>query len=126
METDVFAFGEFIATRRKERGITLRGFAEKLDIAPAYLSDIEKGRRYAPAHKLDAIARLLVLTTAEREQLFDLAARTRDDQVSSDLSGYIMETDMARVALRRARDAGLSPDGWEKVLRVISEESTHQ
>jgi|GEM_PF-5978844 len=39
--------------------------------------------------------------------MFDLAARAQSDQMSSDLSGYIMDTDMARVALRRTRDTQL-------------------
>lgn len=39
--------------------------------------------------------------------MFDLAARAQSGQVSSDLSGYIMDTDMARVALCRTRDTQL-------------------
>ena len=121
MQQDAFGFGQFVQGRRKELGITLRGFAEQLEVAPAYMSDIEKGRRYAPDGKLEEIAELLRLTQEEREEMFDLAARTRSDQVSSDLSGYIMDTDMAREALRRARDAQLDDDGWKKVLDVINE-----
>ena len=54
-------FGKFIEERRKALGITLRGFAAELEIAPAYMSDIEKGRRYPPDKKLDDIARILKL-----------------------------------------------------------------
>lgn len=125
MDGDRFAFGLFVEQRRKALGMTLRGFAEKLGIAPAYLSDIEKGRRYAPDAKLEQIAELLQLYGVQRSKLFDLAACTREDQVSSDLSGYIMSTDMARVALRRARDTDLSEQGWQRVLDVINQES-HQ
>ena len=39
-------FGEFIAEKRKSRGLTLRGLAAELGIVPAYMSDIEKGHRY--------------------------------------------------------------------------------
>ena len=41
-------FGEFIAEKRKSRGLTLRGLAAELGIVPAYMSDIEKGNRYPP------------------------------------------------------------------------------
>ena len=42
-------FGRFIEAKRKEKGINLRKFAELIDnMAPAYLSDIEKGNRYPP------------------------------------------------------------------------------
>lgn len=120
MRQDQFKFGEFIQEHRKNLGITLRGLATQLTVTPAYMSDIEKGRRYAPDSKLKALASILKLTSAEREEMLDLAARTRVDQVSADLSGYIMETDMARVALRRARDVQLDDDGWEKIIQVIN------
>lgn len=48
MNENEMAFGKFIEERRKALGLTLRGFASELDIAPAYMSDIEKGRRYPP------------------------------------------------------------------------------
>lgn len=48
MNENEMAFGKFIEERRKALGLTLRGFAAELDIAPAYMSDIEKGRRYPP------------------------------------------------------------------------------
>lgn len=120
MEQGNGAFGEFVTRRRKERGMTLRGLADKLGIAPAYLSDIEKGRRYAPDGKLDEMASLLGLVGDEKDLFLDLAALTRVDQVSSDLSGYIMDTDLARVALRRARDAHLSEEGWHHVIETIN------
>jgi transcriptional regulator with XRE-family HTH domain len=114
------AFGKFIEERRKSLGITLRGFAAELDIAPAYMSDIEKGRRYPPDKKLDEIARILKLDGADKEALLDMAARTRTKTVSPDLPEYIMEKDLARVALRRARDGKLTDEGWQEVIDLIN------
>lgn len=51
--------------------------------------------------------------------MFDLAALTRENQVSADLSGYIMETDMARVALRRAKERHLDERQWQNVIDII-------
>ena len=45
---DEHTFGRFVRERRERLGKTVRGFAKELDITPAYLSDIEKGNRYAP------------------------------------------------------------------------------
>ena len=42
-------FGEFIKEKRSAIGKTLRGLAADLDIAPAFMSDIEKGHRYPPS-----------------------------------------------------------------------------
>lgn len=113
-------FGKFIEERRKSLGITLRGFAAELDIAPAYMSDIEKGRRYPPDKKLDEIARILKLEGKEKEHLLDMAALTRMKTVSPDLPEYIMEKDLARVALRRARDGKLTDEGWQEVIDLIN------
>jgi transcriptional regulator with XRE-family HTH domain len=114
------AFGKFIEERRKALGITLRGFAAELDIAPAYMSDIEKGRRYPPDKKLDDIARILKLEDADKEELLDMAALTRIKTISPDLPEYIMEKDLARVALRRAKAGNLSDEGWREVIDLIN------
>ena len=71
-------FGEFIAEKRKSRGLTLRGLAAELGIAPAYMSDIEKGHRYPPdKDKLYELSRILCLSEDETNTMFDLAAGER-------------------------------------------------
>lgn len=119
MNENEMAFGKFIEERRKALGLTLRGFASELDIAPAYMSDIEKGRRYPPDKKLDEIAKILKLNDTEKNSMLDLAAMAKTKTVSSDLPEYIMEKDLARVALRRARDGKLSDEGWQEVIDLI-------
>ncbi|WP_441562356.1 helix-turn-helix domain-containing protein [Colibacter massiliensis] len=119
MNENEMAFGKFIEERRKALGLTLRGFAAELDIAPAYMSDIEKGRRYPPDKKLDDIAQILKLNETEKNSMLDLAAMAKTKTVSSDLPEYIMEKDLARVALRRARDGKLSDEGWQEVINLI-------
>lgn len=114
-----FEFGRFVAERRKQYEYTMRRFADMIGVTAPYLSDIEKGRRAAPDGKLEEIATALKLSRAEREQMFDLAALTRENQVSADLSGYIMETDLARVALRRAKEQDLSDSQWENIINII-------
>jgi len=120
MNENELTFGKFIEERRKALGITLRGLAAELDIAPAYMSDIEKGRRYPPDKKLDEIARILKLEGKEKNNMLDKAAMTRDKTVSPDLPEYIMEKDLARTALRRARDGRLSDAGWQEVIDLIN------
>ncbi|MFD2674892.1 helix-turn-helix domain-containing protein [Gulosibacter bifidus] len=112
-------FGEFIASRRKQAELTMREFADRIRVTAPYLSDIEKGRRAAPDSKLEAIALALKLTQVEREEMFDLAARTRDHQVSIDLTDYIMDTDGARIALRRAKERALTDEQWEQIVKII-------
>ncbi len=104
------SFGEYIKAKRIEKGITLRDMAAKLDIAPSYMSDIEKGRRYAPdKDKLNEIAKILVIKDDELYYLFDLAGATRNS-VPSDLSEFLIDNENARVLLRKVKDSNVPID----------------
>ena len=73
-------FGEFIAEKRKSRGITLRGMAGKLEISPAYLSDIEKSRRNPPdLTMLKKMAVELNLSQEDKYAMFDLRKASKKD-----------------------------------------------
>ena len=109
-------FGEFIAEKRKSRGLTLRGLAAELGIAPAYMSDIEKGHRYPPdKDKLYELARILCLSEDETNTMFDLAAGEKENAVSPDIMG----NEQVRVALRMARDKNASSEVWQKVIEMM-------
>lgn len=121
-------FGKYIEATRKERGINLRKFAELIDnMAPAYLSDIEKGNRYPPdKDKIAKMAEVLALTPQETAELYDLAAfdrasveKEKSSAVSPDLPEYIMSSENLRVALRMARDAGAGDDDWIRVIEML-------
>ncbi|WP_100330386.1 helix-turn-helix domain-containing protein [Bacillus xiapuensis] len=113
-------FGEYVKEKRLEKGINLRKLAEILDIVPAYMSDIEKGRRYPPdKEKIYKIAEALSLTEIETNKLFDLAALAKENTVSPDLPEYIMGNDTLRVALRKARDINADEDDWSKVIEML-------
>ncbi len=120
-------FGKFIEKKRKELGKTLRGLATELDIAPAYMSDIEKGQRYpTDKEKLDLIVTILSLSKEETDLMFDLAAREKENAVSPDLPEYIMGNEKARVALRIARDSNASEETWQKVIDLLESEDQGQ
>ena len=115
-------FGKFVREKREEKKINLRKLAEILDIAPAYMSDIEKSRRYPPdKEKIEKIATTLELTEDEKNHLFDMAALAKDNTVSPDLPEYIMEHELVRVALRRARDVDAGKEEWEKVIKIFDD-----
>lgn len=114
-------FGAFIARKRLEKDIKLKPIAERLGVSVTYLSDIIKGRRNPPdIDGLEAIAEALNLDENERNEMFDLAGRERN-QVSPDLPEYIMDEALpsARVALRRAKNQSLGDDFWQEVNKII-------
>ena len=116
-------FGKFIEQKRKALGMTLRGLAAELGIAPAFMSDIEKGHRYPPSKdKLYDMARILHLNEDDTNTMFDLAAGERDNAVSPDLPEYIMGSEKARAALRMARDNNASEATWQKVIELLEQE----
>lgn len=119
-------FGKFIDVKRRGRGgngsdIMLKDIAAAMGMTATYLSDIIKGRRNPPEMRLlEKIAEVLKLSSEEKEEMFDLAGRERDE-AAPDLPGYIMDTDIphVRVALRRANDKKLGDDFWKKVVEEI-------
>lgn len=114
-------FGTFIAQKRIEKDVKLKPMAEKLGVSVTYLSDIIKGRRNPPEKDgLEILAECFSLSDEERDKMFDLAGRERN-QVSPDLPEYIMDEALpnARVALRRAKNANLGDDFWKEVNKII-------
>lgn len=98
-------FGEYIKLKRMEKGISLRQLASKIGISPSYMSDIEKGRRYAPdKEKLEQIQKVLFVTEEEIQKLYDLAGLSRNE-VPQDLPEYIINNDEIKVLLRRTKES---------------------
>ena len=113
-------FGGYVREKRLAAGVNLRKLAEILDIAPAYMSDIENDHRYPPEkEKIYKIAEVLHLSKEETDYLFDLAGNNKKNSVSPDIADYIMEQDKSRVALRLARDSGAGEKEWEKIIRIL-------
>jgi len=108
-------FGDYVKKRREAIGKSLRGFAEELDIAAPYLFDIEKGNRPAPEKKLDKFIELLGISGEDVNIFYDLAGISRNN-IFPDLSDYIGNTTLARVALRTARDMDLPDSRWQEII----------
>ncbi len=110
-------FGTFIKEKRLEKGINLRKLAELLVLAPAYISDIENGNRNSPSpDKMEKLVEVLGLNEEERNEMYDLAAKDRDNTVAPDISQYVKSNDLVRVALRKARNLNLGEQEWLKII----------
>ena len=113
-------FGTFIKEKRLEKGINLRKLAELLELAPAYISDIENGNRNSPSpDKMEKLVEVLGLNEDEKNEMYDLAAKDRDNTVAPDISEYVKSNDAVRVALRKARNLNLGEQEWLKIIEKM-------
>ena len=120
--SDNKSFGAYIRAKRESTGKSLRGVAGEIEMAPAYLSDIEKGNRWPPVKYLEKLAQVLGITdTTELSHFYDMAGELREGNYP-DLTDYIGKTDIARVALRKARDHNISPEKWQQFIDGIASE----
>ena len=77
--------GPFIRRRREELDLSLREFAKKLDCSPAFISDIELGRRHPSDKVLVEMARVLKVKAEElrgmdvRAPIDEIKRITQDD-----------------------------------------------
>lgn len=117
-------FGKFISKRRLEMELSLRKMADLVELSPAYWSDIEKGRRNPPnIDKLEKIAEVLKLTQEEKENMIDMASEDRDE-IPMDLPDYIKESELARTALRKAKNINnteRTQKAWEDFIKALDD-----
>jgi transcriptional regulator with XRE-family HTH domain len=86
--------------------------AEKLGVQVGYYCDIESGRRSPIDYEfLGKITDGLLLSDEDRQTFFDLAGKARE-AAPPDLTGYINNTQRARVALRVAKEKATDED-WD-------------
>ena len=113
-------FGTFVKEKRLVKGINLRKLAELLVLAPAYISDIENGNRNSPSpDKMEKLVEVLGLNEDEKNEMYDLAAKDRDNTVAPDISEYVKSNDAVRVALRKARNLNLGEQEWLKIIEKM-------
>ncbi|GHU60971.1 hypothetical protein FACS1894171_2910 [Clostridia bacterium] len=116
-------FGAIIREKRKEKELTLRKFAELTSLSPVHMSGMETGQRPAPRDEvLIRMGELLGLEKQGMELLYDLAAKSKNaPRVSGDLPDYIMGNDLARLALRTAKEVDATDAEWEEFIAKLRE-----
>lgn len=122
MKKDGMTFGRYIKEKRESLGKSLRSVATDIGMAPAYLSDVEKGNRWPPVKYLEKIIKVLHIPQEELNTFYDLAGDIREGSYP-DLTDYIGKTDIARVALRTARDHNIPDDKWQAFIDDINSQS---
>lgn len=121
---DKFTFGKCIRQQREENGMSLRSVASSIGISASYLSEIEKGYRYASVNNIDIIYRLLKILNIPEEQteyVIDMAYSSHGCR--KDIVNYLSECEKARKFIRRACELELSDDDWDSLLEQLNEKN---
>jgi transcriptional regulator with XRE-family HTH domain len=77
-------FGQLLRDTREAKGITLRKFAQIVDLSATYVSKIERGEMAAPGE--ETIKRIAKVLEIDEDELLGLAGK-----VSTDLKDIILE-----------------------------------
>lgn len=105
--------GQTIRERREEKDLSVRELAKKADISPAFLSDVELGRRHPSEDTLTKIAQILGLPVAD--------LRTLDTRPAVEEIRRLAASDPAYgFAFRQLVDRQLSP---EELLKLVNQKS---
>ena len=115
-------FGAFLTQKRKERDISLRGFARQVEISAEYVCNIEKCRRPAPTPDvLRKIAAVLTLSKEEEAEMYDLASDSKNTEnaVPEDLTGFLNENHVILTALRTAKDVDATDEEWQAFMQML-------
>ncbi len=90
-------FGSFIKNARLKKGIGQRELASQINVAPSYLSDIEKNKRSAP--KKEFLKKISNILEIDLKLLFDLAGNSKN-KVAPDIEEYILENPSIKSFIR--------------------------
>ena len=124
MEKKFETFGDFVAEKRTRQGveISLRKMAEYMEVSPPFWCDIEKNRKMPSMdyEKLGKLAKLLKLSESEKIEMFDLAAKSRNE-IPADINDYVINNDKAAVALRKAKELNLDDSDWDFMIEELKQ-----
>jgi transcriptional regulator with XRE-family HTH domain len=107
--------GPFIRKRRDELDLSLRELAKKLDCSPAFISDIELGRRHPSDKVLVEIAKILKVKV---EDLRNMDVRAPIDEIKR----VTQHDPTFALAFRTVLDKNISADELLEFVRKKEDE----
>ena len=95
--------------------------SNELGYTNAYLSDVERGRRFPFEYeKIQQAAAFLRLSNAETTMLYDYAGVSRNT-IAPDIEAYIRSTPYLPRLLRKLRDAHVSKQDWLEFAAMLKD-----
>ena len=118
-------FGSYIRALRETNNISLRTLAETLQISAAYLSEIERGTRCAPAIATGLPKKMMEELGIEEDagdtqyhRYCDLAGESRGYSYE-EINRYLATQPVLRQVIRLAEQTGKDDAFWRDVIRLI-------
>jgi len=109
-------FGTRIRELRKLKDISLRDFAERIEIDFTYLSKIENGKVYPPSEKkIVAMAKEL---NVSKEELLNLSGKVSAEGIRKAME----ENPKVGILLRKIQSRELSKGQVEDMLKIVSDD----
>lgn len=106
------SFGGTIRELREAQELGLRAAADRLEVSPAYLSRIERGKERPPKPAL--VKRLATLLGGDPDVLFRLAEST-----DPDLAAYIHDVPRVPEFLRTAKEMNLTAEDFDVLIEEV-------
>jgi len=115
-------FGAYIKSRRLEKRLGLRVFADMIGEDAGNWCRVESGKFSAPSdiNILNKICE--VLDIKKKEKLFDLAAKSSEGKVPADIKRQIEENDVIPILFRTIDKKKLSKEDLKKLVKRIKDE----
>ncbi len=110
-------FGQRIRELRENRDLSLRELAQKLDLSPAFVSDVELGRRYPSEEVLVKMAKLLGVEVEDLKSYDPRAPLEELKEISAKDPAFA-------VALRKIKK--LSAEELENLIKKVSDKDKKQ
>lgn len=108
------SLGRRIRERRQQLGLTVRGFAARVGIAPPFVTDIEADRRRPGPEVLEKIADTLAIPLAELQEL--------DPRITPEVKEWMDEEPRVSSLLRRLRQDPDRDALLRRIERVVEDE----
>lgn len=110
--------GEFIRQSRDSKDLSLREMAKLLDCSPAFLSDIELGKRFPSDETFEKISNILKIKMSELEK-YDMRSTVSEfKKVSQRDPGMVF-------AFRRAMDIKINSEDLIKFIELQHSKKRH-
>jgi len=105
--------GQYLRALRDERDISLREFAQKLELSATFVSDIELGKRHPSDEVLVKMGKVLGVTPAELSKHDTRPPVDELKRITASNPGYAF-------AFRRVMEKNISP---EDLLKLVDKKS---